>query len=180
MSVVRVRISSDLAFCHDDGRRRLPLLQWRGALCTNWLKMVQKIHSISNGSSRRSSFMQWIADWRPLKLFCWICVHMCFGHGNFRKMRLSNWKFTNQKQKGENGPPPCFQIVLASIGVLCAMLLGFYMTAAIACSSCAEFVRTALPTNRIVWYQVVVVSMYTASVFTIESAGNPCVAICSL
>ena len=40
------------------------------------------------------------------------------------------------------------------------MLLGFYMTAAIACSSCAEFVRTALPTNRIVWYQVVVVSKY--------------------
>ena len=126
----------------------LPLLQWRGALCTNWLKMVHKIHSISNGSSRISSFMQWIADWRPLKLLCWVCVHMGnFGHGNFRKMRLSNWKFTSQKQKGENSPH-CFQIILASEGVLCARLLGFYMTAAIACSSCAEFVRTALPTNQ--------------------------------
>ena len=49
--------------------------------------------------------------------------------------------------------------VFKPVGVLCAMLLGFYMTAAIACSSCAEFVRTALPTNRIVWYQVVVVSL---------------------
>ena len=66
-------------------------------------------------------------------------------------------KIYSQKQKGENGPL-CFQVILASVGDLCAMLLGFYMTAAIACSSCAEFVRTALPTNRIVWYQVVVVS----------------------
>ena len=49
--------------------------------------------------------------------------------------------------------------VFKPVGVLCAMLLGFYMTAAIACSSCAEFVRTALPANRIVWYQVVVVSL---------------------
>ena len=84
-----------------------------------------------------------------------VLLSMCshgFGHAAF-KLKIENLLVKSKKVK------TALPIFKPTVGDLCAMLLGFYMTAAIACSSCAEFVRTALPTNRIVWYQVVVVSM---------------------